>query len=378
VIDGGIPVSVSCQDVINAIEKIAPKFLAMDWDNVGLQVGYPERRINSLLVTLDITAEVVKEAVHAGVDMIIAHHPLIFRPLNGIRLDTPVGALLAEILRKDIQVYVAHTNFDGAKFGTSYYLARALGLVDIDVLELSGQKLYKIVVFVPEGYEDRVREAMGAAGAGWIGKYSHCTFQTPGTGTFKPLPGSSPFIGSTGVLEKVSEYRLETIVSEGLKGKVLKAMFEAHPYEEVAFDVYQLENKDATTGLGKIGSLEADMTLAQFAAKVKEDLGLQYVNVAGSPEAVVRRVAVCGGSGAGLIHRAKEKGADVLLTGDVKYHEALEARELGLNVIDAGHNASEKVLIPALARYLEEELNNGGKKVAVYTSKINTDPWAVI
>jgi len=378
VINGGIPVSVSCQDVINAIEKIAPKVLAMDWDNVGLQVGYPKRRINSLLVTLDITDEVVKEAVHAGADMIVAHHPLIFRALNGIRLDTPVGALLGEILRKDIQIYVAHTNFDRAKFGTSYYLAQALGLVDIDVLEPSGQKLYKIVVFVPEGYEDSVREAMGTAGGGWIGKYSHCTFQTSGTGTFKPLPGSSPFIGSTGVLEKVSEYRLETIVSEGLKGKVLKAMFEAHPYEEVAFDIYQLENEDVTTGLGKIGSLEADMTLAQFAAKVKEDLGLQYVNVAGSLEAIVRRVAVCGGSGAALIHRAKEKGADVLLTGDVKYHEALEAREIGMNVIDAGHNASEKVLVPALARYLEEELNNGGKRVAVYTSKINTDPWTVI
>jgi dinuclear metal center YbgI/SA1388 family protein len=368
--------AVTCLDVMNLIEKVAPPQLVMSWDNIGLQVGHPLKEIDSLLITLDITHEVVEEAISMGADMIVAHHPLIFKPLQKIRFDTPVGKLLAKLIESHIQVYIAHTNLDRAEQGTNYYLAKALGLKDTRVLEAGGNKLYKIAVFVPEGYEDSVRNAMGEAGAGWIGNYSHCTFQVEGTGTFRPLPGSDPFIGSVEELEKVQEYRLETIVPENLKSQVLKAMIKAHPYEEVAFDIYPLENQQLTTGLGRIGDLESPMTLSAFADKVKDCLDIQYVNVVGSPTSEVSRVAFCGGAGGNLILQAKMCSADVYLTGDIKYHEALEAGELGINLVDAGHNATEKFLAPALVNYLKGELKE--KRVSIFTSQINTDPWTLV
>ncbi|NLK01427.1 MAG: Nif3-like dinuclear metal center hexameric protein [Clostridia bacterium] len=368
--------SVTCGCVIKIMEKLAPISLALDWDNVGLQMGSPNEKVRKILVTLDITTDVVDEAVEMGADMIVAHHPLIFKPLDRIRSDTHIGSNLSKLVKNDIQVYVAHTNLDRSAEGVSHHLAKALGLNNLEVLDAGGPKLYKIVVFVPKGYEDSIRDAMGKAGAGWIGNYSHCTYQVAGTGTFKPLAGADPFIGSTGELEKVEEYRLETIVPQHFKKQVLKAMMEAHPYEEVAHDIYPLGNKQWNTGLGILGYLGAPMTLEDFANKVKDELDIGYLKIVGLPQEQVQKVAVCGGSGGNLISLAKDCGAHVYLTGDVGYHEALDAREMGLNIVDAGHNATEKLIIPALKHYLREELR--GEDVIINTSKIDTNPWDTI
>jgi len=363
---------------MEAVEKIAPRELSEKWDNVGLLVGSPAEKVGKIIVALDVTPEVVNEALQEDADMIVSHHPLIFKPLTHVRTDTPIGNMLFKLIKNNIQVYAAHTNLDYCELGTNYFLAQKLGLGEAEILQPAEERLYKIVVFVPRGYEDAVRDAMGDAGAGWIGNYSHCSFMALGTGTFKPLEGADPFIGSKGILEKVEELRLETIVPESLKNKVVRAMIKAHPYEEVAYDVYRLENNGGRNGLGRIGYLKEEMALYDFGEKVKRDLGIKHVKLVGPIQKAVRKVAVCAGAGALAISAAKKKGADVFVSGDIKYHEALEAQQEGLALVDAGHYATEWAAVPALAEYLQKELNSTEQKVQILVSQIKTDPWEVI
>lgn len=366
---------VTCKHVIETMEQFAPIGLAAEWDNVGLQVGHPGAEIKGILVTLDVTPEVIKEAVALGAGMIVSHHPLIFKPLKHIRGDRFPGSVIAQAIQENLNIYSAHTNADSCARGVNVCLARKIGLTNIEVLQPSLHKLYKLVVFVPEGYQETLRRAMGDAGAGWLGDYSHCSFMTLGKGSFKPLEGSNPFIGQRDQLEEVAEYRLETIVPENLLQNTVKALLQVHPYEEVAYDIYPLENSDTSQGMGRIGRLPRLVSLKEFAGKVKEDLDCPWVLISGDQEAMVQTVAVCGGSGAELISLAKARKAEVLITGDVKYHEAMMAKELGINLIDAGHNATERIIIPELAQFLRMRLNNGGDQVAIFESKVNTNPW---
>lgn len=369
---------VTCRIIAKTIERLAPKALSEEWDNTGLQVGDPERPVERVLVSLDITDEVLDEAISLGVDMIISHHPVLFKPQKSIRNDNPVGRILRRAIQKGIDIYACHTNADSCFQGVNDWLAQRLGLQNTQVLQLSASKLFKVVVFVPEGYEGAIREELGKAGAGWLGNYSHCSFMARGTGSFKPLEGANPFVGIPGKLEEVPEYRIETVVPDYLLQKTVKRMLEVHPYEEVAYDIYPVENKEQRHGLGRIGNLEAPLTLRALAKKIRDELECRWVTVIGEPDSEVQRVAVLGGSGGSMVGLAKTKKAEVLVTGDIKYHEALEAKLLGLNVIDAGHNATERVFIPLLTKYLEEELNKGGKGITILASKVNTDPWTFV
>jgi len=370
---------VKCQTIINLIEQMAPRYLAEEWDNVGLQVGNPAQEVAKLLICLDVNHEVAREAIAAGVNMIISHHPLIFRPMKSLRQDNPQGELIYTLIQNNISVYAAHTNLDSAAAGVNQVLARALGLEDVEVLDPGEAETYcKIVVFVPAGHEDDVRDAMAKAGAGWIGNYSHCTFQLHGTGTFKPLAGANPYIGSVGDLEKVEEIRLETIVSQRNAGRVIKAMLKVHPYEEVAYDLYPLLNEGPVLGLGRIGRLPAAMPFRVLIEKVKEILGLKNLAVGGDLDRPVEKVAVCGGSGASLLHKAVFKGAQVLVTGDIKYHEGQEMLAQGLNFIDGGHYATEGLIVPVLAGYLQERAQADKLSFEVLISKVNTNPFLYI
>lgn len=365
---------VTCRMIAKTIERLAPKALSEDWDNTGLQVGDPERSIERVLVSLDITDEVLDEAISLGVDMIISHHPVIFKPQKSIRNDNPAGRVLRKAIQNGIDIYACHTNADSCFQGINDCLAQRLGLKDTQVLQVSPSRLFKLVVFVPEGYEDTIREELGKAGAGWLGNYSHCSFMAGGTGSFKPLEGANPFVGTPGKLEEVSEYRVETVVPDYLLSNTIKRVLEVHPYEEVAYDIYPVENKEQRHGLGRIGNLDAPLTLGSLAKKIKNELECRWVTVIGEPGAEVQRIAVLGGSGGSMIGLAKTKKADVLITGEIKYHEALEAKSLGLNVIEAGHYATEKVFVPLLIKYLDEELNKGEKGITIFASKVNTDP----
>lgn len=362
--------------LINYLEQLAPRRLAMEWDNPGIQLGSLDGTARNVLVALDLNEPVLEKARKSGADFIVTHHPLIFEPLKSLRTDQPRGRLLAALLAAGITVYSLHTNLDAAQGGVSDALAKRLGLTDIQVLQETGrEKMEKIVVFIPAGHENQVLLAMTAAGAGWIGNYSHCTFQVPGTGTFMPQEGTSPFIGETGKLERVQEIRLETIVPAALRNRVIQAMIKAHPYEEVAYDVYPLQNEGASHGFGRIGKLPAPVSLAEFASRVKDALSAAQLKIVGDRDKVIKKVAVCGGAGAALIKPSVFAGADVLVTGDLKYHEAQEAAALGLAVIDAGHDVTEQVVIPVLCDYLEKKIAEAGyEDVSVMPATTNS-PW---
>ncbi len=369
---------VKCRTIMAAMERLAPHELAAGWDNVGLLVGSPEQEISSLLVALDVTPEVAARAAAAGVDMIVVHHPLIFKNLKAIRTDTPPGRTLATLLAAGIAAYAAHTNLDAADGGVNDILAARLGLTDLRPLAAEGrERLLKLAVFVPEGHVEAVRTAITAAGAGHIGNYSHCTFQTPGTGTFLPLAGTKPFTGKQGQLEYAAEYRLETIMPAGVAAAVVDAMLKAHPYEEVAYDIYTLNNPGRAFGLGRVGRLAAPESFPAFSDRVKTALGLTQVKVAGPTDRQVGTVAVCGGSGADLLAAATTAGADVLVTGDVKYHEAMDAAAIGLTVVDAGHFATERPVLEAVAAHLAACAADDGWGVTIAIDDISRDIFQV-
>ncbi len=363
-----------CREIMAIMETLAPPELAAEWDNVGLLLGDPEKEVRRILVALDVTPEVVEEAGSRGANLIISHHPLFFRPWKNLRFDCGQGALIRRLIQEDIMVYSAHTNLDFAALGVSYHLAVKLGLEDIEILKPTYQeRYYKLVTFVPAEAESQVREAICAAGAGWIGNYSHCTFRIPGTGTFLPLAGTNPYIGQEGKLEEVKEYRLETILPRERLPEVLQALHKAHPYEEVAYDIYPLANEGPAQGIGRLGQLPQPVSLQELALTVKKELGVERVVVVGDSERKIKKVAVCGGAGSDMIETARVKGAEVLVTGDIKYHEARRALELGLALIDAGHFATERVIVPALVQYLQEELQD--REVMVLAAQKEKEPW---
>ncbi len=333
------------KDVINMIESYFPLHLAETWDNPGLQIGSHNKPVERVLISLDLDAEILEQALHEKADMIITHHPLFFKPLKNINFDLPEGALIKSLIKSDISVYSAHTNLDAGELGLSQVLAEKLELQDIMPLDrYKREELLKIVVFVPAVHVEAVRTAMNSAGAGSIGNYSDCSFRSPGTGTFRPGADTHPFIGRTGLLEEVDEYRLETVVYKKDLKDVLEAMGKAHPYEEIAYDVYQLKNESKVFSMGRRGSLKSPLKLKECAALVKEALQLKNIRAAGDMEKVITSMAVVSGAGAGFINSAITQNIDVLVTGDVKYHEAKDAVISGLAVIDAGHQGTEQLV----------------------------------
>jgi dinuclear metal center YbgI/SA1388 family protein len=357
------------------MERLAPKHYAVPDDKIGLQVGSVSREVRRVLVALDVTTAVVEEAGELGAELIIAHHAVIYRPLAHLRTDTPSGALAASLLRKDIAVYISHTNLDTAEGGMNDWMAEALGLNGRDVLEeVHTDKLFKLVVFVPESHQEKVRAALFGAGAGWIGNYSHCSFNTEGTGTFLPREGSQPYIGQQGKMESAAEIRIETVVPQSARKAVISAMLKAHPYEEVAYDLYPMDLKGRSFGLGRVGVLPTPETLDAFAERVKIAFDVPFVRIVGDGSQQVRKVAVLGGSGGRYIRHASIAGADVLVTGDIDYHTAHDAEAAGLALIDPGHNA-EKIMKPKTAEWLQEQLRSKGYATEVFASKVNTEPF---
>jgi len=278
-------------------------------------------------------------------------------------------------LRRDIAVYVAHTNLDSADGGMNDWMAEALGLEGREVLrEAYTDKLYKLAVFVPKDHADAVRNAMFAAGAGWIGNYSHCSFNVEGYGTFLPEEGTNPFLGEQGKLEFAEEVRIETVVPHSVRKAVVAAMLKAHPYEEVAYDIYPMDLQGRTFGLGRVGRLPEPESLDQFAERVKRALDVPFVRVVGDGSRMIRKAAVLGGSGARFYRHALMAGADVLVTGDVDYHTAHDALAAGIALVDPGHNA-EKIMKAKVAEWLQSRLSEAGYQTQVIASQVNTEPF---
>ncbi|WP_352399939.1 Nif3-like dinuclear metal center hexameric protein [Anaerotignum sp.] len=365
---------VTVKEVVNFLEGIAPRSLAESWDNTGLAIGDPDHQVNKVLVALDVTDSVIDEAIEIGADLILTHHPmLLFKKINSITKNDALGNQIYKLIEHEIAALSAHTNLDIAHGGINDVLSKLLGLQDVEILEETwSEELKKVVTYVPESHLDEVRNAMCAAGAGHIGNYAHCTFQSRGEGTFLPLAGTTPYIGEAGVFEKTPEAKLETIVPVSMVEKVIEAMKKVHPYEEVAYDIYPVEQKGRREGIGRIGNLPNPINFADFAIQLKEKLNIQgIIRLVGNPHQEIKRVGLCTGSGVEFMATAKEQGADAYLTGDLKFHEAQRALELGICVGDITHYASEVIIVPVLNEALNKQAEEKGWELEVVTSKIN-------
>jgi dinuclear metal center YbgI/SA1388 family protein len=368
--------AVTVSDLAKAVEDFAPLDLAEPWDRPGLQVGDPGAAVRSVLVTLDPSPAALREALHRQAQVLVTHHPLYLAPPARLDLSQPLPALLAALIRANIAAYAAHTNLDRAEGGVNDALARALGLQDLSPLG-SGEAQCKIAVTVPAGYEEPVRQALASAGAGRIGRYAGCSFGCRGQGSFSPLPGATPFLGAVGRAERVDETRLEVNVARSRLPRALAELGRAHPYEEPAVDVYPLEVPCPLGALGRVGTLPAGRALGTWAREVAASLGAPSARLVGDPGRRVTRVAVCGGSGSEFWKEALAAGADVLVTGDVKYHTALEAREWGLALLDLGHGPTEQVAVDVLAERLGEWARGAAEDLEVHVHR-EPDPFVAV
>ena len=350
------------------LENFAPLALQESYDNSGLLIGSPEKEVERALITLDVTREVMDEAIALGFGLIIAHHPLIFKGLKRLRGGNLVEDLVIKAVKNDVAVYAIHTNLDNIAEGVNARLSLQLGLKNTRILSPAG-KLKKLVVFCPESHADVVREAVLNAGAGHIGNYSHCSYATGGEGSFMALEGTHPFVGKQGEIHFEKEVRLEAIVPESLLDVVLQSMLVAHPYEEVAYDIYALENTGANAGAGMIGELPEAMAPADFLQWVKAHLGAQALRHGLLIGRKVKKVAIAGGSGSFLMGKAFASGADAFVTADLKYHDFFHFQKQMI-LIDAGHYETEQFTKDLLFELLTKKFPN----FALQISKFNTNP----
>ena len=357
-----------------ALENIAPLKLAQDWDNVGFLIGDPKTDINSILITIDVTKDVVAEAKKLGTDLILSYHPVIWDGLKKVTANGP-SAPVYDLIRAGIGVYSIHTSLDVAAGGVNDALADILSLDDPqpigDYVEDPSGPYYKLITFVPANDVNVVANAVYDAGAGTIGAYSKCGFQTPGTGTFLPMEGSNPTIGTQGKLEKVDEIKLETVVASAKVTAVISAMRKAHPYEVPAFDVVRHYDMEKTFGLGRIGKLKKPAPLAGIIENIKKITGAKAIGIVGKQKRTVRTAAVCAGSCGRIIATVIDRKCDLYLTGELKHHQALAAREAGLTCICLSHTVSERFALKNLANVLKNAL----KGVTIALSKKDSDPF---
>jgi dinuclear metal center YbgI/SA1388 family protein len=351
-------------DVVGIINGFAPFALAEEWDAVGLQVGTPTDPVERLMVALDPRPAAIEAAIAANCQLLVVHHPLLFKPLNKLVASDPLGALVMQAVRHGLSVVALHTNYDTVRAGLNDVLAERLGLTGVQILKVSqADELVKLAVFVPQEHLEPVMAALFRF-SGAVGNYRDCSFRVAGTGTFTPQAGATPFIGTEGRCEEVAESRVEVLLRKADQAAVVKALLAAHPYEEPAFDLYPLYNRGLDQGLGRIGQLPAAVPLADFARQVGRQLQTP-IRFCGDPQRPVRKIAVCSGSGASLLREAQFKGADVLVTGDVKHHDATDAELLGIALVDAGHYGTEIIMVGAVAEQLRTVLAQRGLAVEV-------------
>jgi dinuclear metal center YbgI/SA1388 family protein len=357
------------KELTSYLETEIPLSFQESYDNSGLQVGDPEMDINSALVTLDVTEDVLAEAAVKGCDVIISHHPVIFHGLKKLTGKTATERIVLKAVKQGTAIYSAHTNLDVIAGGVSRKMAEKLKLHNVRVLSPLSEKLIKLVTFVPESHIEKVKEALFNAGAGVIGNYDHCGFVTEGKGTFRGNETTSPYTGEKGKFHIQEEVRFETILFSHLKNKVVSALLSAHPYEEVAYDLYSLENNNIEMGLGCVGELAKPLPEKEFLKFVSEVFGAKGIRFSGSHGKEIKRIALCGGSGASLIGIAISAGADAFITADVKYHNFSDA-EKAILLVDAGHFETEKFA----SEILNDLIIKKFPKFAVRFSETNTNP----
>ena len=356
-------------EIIAPLEALAPSSLQEEYDNSGLIVGQKMDEVDAVLVCLDCTEAVVDEAIASGCALVIAHHPIVFRGLKRFNGKNYVERVVQKAIKNDIALYACHTNLDKVHGGVNSRICEKLGLSNCTILQPEKEQLCKVVVFCPTEYAKKVRSAMFKAGAGHIGNYDECSFSSEGLGTFRASEESDPFVGTKGERHAEKEERIEVICPQWKRTDVVEALKQAHPYEEVAFEVYSLLNQDQFHGIGMVGELEREMDTKTFLTQVKNGLELDCFRYAGSATDGIKRVAVCGGSGADLIQIARSRGAQAFVTSDIKYHQFFDAED-DLLLVDVGHYESERFTIDLIAEILRANF----PKFAIRLTGVDTNP----
>ncbi|UQZ89984.1 Nif3-like dinuclear metal center hexameric protein [Deltaproteobacteria bacterium Smac51] len=359
------------RDFIQIIHQLAPPDLAMEWDNSGLQVGSLTSEVKKIGLALDATSQTVSEALDSGCNLLLTHHPLIFKPLKNISTNTMNGEIIRRALAGGLSIFAAHTNWDSVSQGVAGALADLLELEDRRPLEPAARDFFKLVIYVPAGYEAEVKKAVFEAGAGTIGDYDRCWFSASGEGGFRVPPDGAPFIGQPGQEARTRESRLEVIVPKGLADRAVLAVLKSHPYSEPAFELYPVKTYARDHGAGLIGSWPSGRDIL---AECRARLGLGGFKWAGPEPGRVKTVALLPGSGGSYMNLAKSQGAEVLITGDVGYHQALEAEHLGITILDLGHYETEWPGVVRLKNLLAEEFEK--RNLAVECRLLTQErPW---
>lgn len=355
--------------LVGELNKWAPFAYQESYDNSGLLVGEAHQEIEKILITLDITEEIIEEAIRGGFQLIISHHPVIFKGMKSLTGKTAEERVVMRALKNDIAIIALHTNLDNVKHGVNAKIADLLGLKNFKILLPQQGLLKKLVVYIPRNHLSEVRQAIFNAGAGHIGNYDHCSFGSEGIGTFKGNEESDPFVGSPGTLHEEAEVKFETIFPAHIQNKVISALSSSHPYEEVAYDIYSLDNANHFIGAGIIGELTEELEEGKFLYILKEKMKVGCVRHTNLRNKPIRKVALCGGSGSFLIGAAKAAHADIYISGDIKYHEFFEANQQ-MMIADIGHYESEQFTKVLIADFLIENF----PKFAVQISEHQTNP----
>ena len=357
------------KNITTFFEDLAPLKLQESYDNAGLIVGDSNIEVNSVLVTLDVTEEVVEEAIKLNAQLIVSHHPIVFSGLKKITGKNYVEKILLKAIKNDIAIYAAHTNLDSITGGVNGKICEKLGLENCKILQPVSGQLKKLVTFIPVEHTDKIREEIFAAGAGHIGNYDSCSFNLEGEGTFRGGEDTNPYVGKKGKINSEKEIRFETIFPAYLQGKIIGALLNAHPYEEVAYDIYPLDNKFDKVGMGMLGILPDEKSESDFLIQLKKTFKTGIIKHTALLNKNVKKVAVCGGSGSFLLNQAIAAGADFFVTGDFKYHQFFDA-ENKIVIADIGHFESEQFT----KELFYELLTKNFPKFAVHLSEVNTNP----
>ncbi len=342
-------------EVINILEGIAPPYLAYPNDRIGLMVGDINQEINRITITVDATESVINKSIQNSAQLIVSHHALFYSPLYNLQYDKYPQSHVIKLIKSDIALYVMHTNFDIAEGGINDSLADKFHLINTKpLIETRTEKIYKITVYSPPESAESLIDALTSAGAGLIGNYSRCNFQSKGIGSFIPGSEASPYIGSANKPESIEEIRIEMQADESHLNASIEAIKAVHPYEEPVFDIYPLVKEGKKSGLGTVGCLKAPIKFGELCSIAESELGINELRTCGNKDSIVHKIAVLGGSGAKEMHAALESGADVFITGEVMHNIFLEAAAYGLNIIDAGHFNTERPGMQALTNRLSK------------------------
>ncbi len=368
--------TVSISDISAIMEEIAPARLAEDWDNVGLQIGQKDWPVQKILVALDPLPEVVRLACRENTDLLITHHPLIFKALKSIDFSTPSGKIIQMAATQRMGIFAAHSNLDSVRNGINDILAERIGLKQLRVLGKDlPEDLLKLAVFVPAEYEHQFLNALFETPAGQIGSYSCCSFRYPGTGTYRPGTDSRPFSGKSGQISHTDEIRIEAVLRPEDVKKTVAHLCKNHPYEIMAYDLFPLRPQESGEGIGRIGCLEKECGLREFAQQLKNIFRLPFVKYSGRADLNIKKAALCSGSGSGLLPAFFSSDAQVYISGDLRYHDARDAEAADRGLIDIGHFASEHLIAQVLADRLEKILAERNMPVQVRACSAENDPY---